>query len=148
MRFLPCLFLAAAAAACQPATAPTGSAPTTSAEEPSVAFDGIHPDEAITFTGTEPFWGGTIDKGTANYSTPENSAGESFAVTRFAGNNGVSFSGTMSAGKWDMMITPGACSDGMSDRSYPFAVTLAVGTEQRQGCAWTERQGFTGPSNP
>jgi len=45
-------------------------------------------------------------------------------------------------------VTPGACSDGMSDRSYPYTVTLQVRGEQRQGCAWTARTSYTGPENP
>ena len=41
-----------------------------------------------------------------------------------------------------------ACSDGMSDRSYPFTVTLMVMGEQREGCAWTDKQPFSGPQHP
>ena len=42
----------------------------------------------------------------------------------------------------------GACSDGMSDRTYPFAVTLQVRGEKREGCAWTDKQAFSGPEHP
>jgi uncharacterized membrane protein len=45
-------------------------------------------------------------------------------------------------------VTRGACSDGMSDREYPFTVTLQVGEEKRMGCAWTDKMPFTGPANP
>ena len=82
------------------------------------------------------------------YSTPENQEGETIAVRRFAGNNGLGFSGMFDGAPFDMTITPGACSDGMSDRTYPFTVTLKLGEEQRNGCAWTERTPFTGPANP
>jgi uncharacterized membrane protein len=47
-----------------------------------------------------------------------------------------------------MMVTPLECSDGMSDRIYPFTVTLKIGDDLRSGCGWTERQRFTGPEAP
>ncbi len=114
----------------------------------SQVYDGIGENEIVRFTGTEPFWGGNVGKGEALYSTPENIDGTRFPVTRFAGNNGVSFSGTMSGAAFDLMITPGDCSDGMSNRTYPFVATLTLGGEQRNGCAWTEAKSFTGPLNP
>jgi uncharacterized membrane protein len=36
----------------------------------------------------------------------------------------------------------------MSDRSYPFTVTLQVKGELRKGCAWTDKQAFSGPKHP
>ena len=112
------------------------------------AFNGIGPDETVRFTGTEPFWGGEEKDGRLTYSTPENQAGVAIAVRRFAGNAGLGFSGTLDGRPFDMTVTPGACSDGMSERSYPFTVTLRLGDEQRQGCAWTDRQPFSGPEAP
>lgn len=115
---------------------------------PTPAFDKIAADETVRFTGTEPFWGGTIAGETATYSTPENVAGSSFPVKRFAGMNGVSFSGSIDGISFDLMITPGDCSDGMSDRSYPYVATLMLGNEKREGCAWTDSQPFTGIATP
>lgn len=115
---------------------------------PAQAFDGISEEETIYLTGTEPFWGGEIKGSKAQYSTPENQDGTTFVVERFAGNNGLAFTGKIDGGNFDLTVTPGECSDGMSDRSYPFAATLKVGEEQRSGCAWTDRQPFTGPENP
>jgi uncharacterized membrane protein len=48
----------------------------------------------------------------------------------------------------EMMVTELGCSDGMSDRTYPFTVTLKIGDETRNGCGWTERQPFGGPAHP
>lgn len=160
MRLVLTLALASAlTAACQPESrAPTeeseasGSATPASVQavstEPAAAYDGIAADETVHFTGTEPFWGGEIADGAARYSTPENIEGAQFAVTRFAGNNGVTYSGTLDGRSFDLMITPGSCSDGMSDRTYPFTATLTLGEEQRNGCAWTDSQDFSGPRNP
>lgn len=111
------------------------------------AYSGIAEDEVIDFGGTEPFWGGTIEDGTMTYSTPDN-IGSSFLVERFAGNNGLSFTGDMNGTSVTMTVTPGECSDGMSDRTYPFTVTLQLGDAVRNGCAHTDRQPFTGPVAP
>lgn len=111
-------------------------------------FDGIRADETISLVGTEPFWGGRLADGRLTYSTPENQAGESIAVARFAGNAGLGFSGALRGRPLDLAITPGRCSDGMSERSYPYTVTLKLGDEQRSGCAWTEREPFSGAANP
>jgi len=127
--------------------APTASATPGDAKD-SVPYSGIGPGETIRFTGTEPFWGGEANGGTLTYKTPENIDGTTIEVERFAGRNGLSLSGQLDGAAFDMAITPGACSDGMSDRTYPFTVTLEVGGEQRRGCAWTAGKPFSGPENP
>ncbi|KLE34747.1 COG3650 family protein [Aurantiacibacter luteus] len=132
------LLLTALLAACG-----TGSGTGTGQDVPGDGSDsrpyaGIAEGAVLRLVGTEPFWGGTIAGGTFTYTTPENQAGEAAAVTRFAGRGGLSFSGTMGARQLDLVVTPGACSDGMSDRTYPFVATLQLGGEQRQGCAWRE----------
>jgi uncharacterized membrane protein len=112
------------------------------------AFDGIGPGETIRFTGTEPFWGGEVSDGSLTYSTPEDLDGTKIAVTRFAGRGGLSLSGELAGRRFDMTITPGMCSDGMSVRTYPFVVTLRIGEETRNGCGWTEARPFSGPEAP
>lgn len=119
-----------------------GSVPEASATS---AFDAIASEEAVHYIGTEPFWGGVAQGGMATYETPENAPGRAFPVERFAGNNGLGFSGRLEGESFDLTITPGACSDGMSDRRYPLTATLMVGGEQRQGCAWSDSQPFTDP---
>lgn len=102
------------------------------------AYAGIAEDAVIRLTGTEPFWGGQIEGGTFTYTTPEDPQGTPIPVTRFAGRGGLSFSGEMGGQPLDLAITPATCSDGMSDRTYPFVATLQIGREQREGCAWRE----------
>jgi uncharacterized membrane protein len=137
------------AAACQPSQdAREGAAPAILAETSAAPFAGIGDTETIRFTGTEPFWSGEVANGRLTYATPENQAGETVPVRRFAGNNGLGFSGILGDRPLDMTITPGACSDGMSDRTYPYTATLQLGEEQRRGCAWTEREPPSGPSKP
>jgi len=83
--------------------------------------------------GTEPFWNARIEGRCVTYSHPEDQAGTR-VWTRFSGN--------ASAGHWSGALNgrpfvlrtrahPG-CSDGMSDRRYPIAVSLAVGNRSEE----------------
>ena len=101
-------------------------------------FAGIGANEAVNAAGTEPFWNLRVENGTLTYTTPENMDGEAIGVERFAGRGGLSFSGLIGERTLDLAITPGTCNDGMSDRTYPFHATLALGDEQRSGCAWRD----------
>ncbi|MGY6551370.1 MAG: COG3650 family protein [Erythrobacter sp.] len=111
-------------------------------------FDGIGADEIITLAGTEPFWGIRIENEVATYSTPDDSEGQVFEVSRFAGNNGLGFSGTLDGAQVDITVTPGECSDMMSDRTYPFTATVAIDQQILTGCAFTDQQSFTGEMMP
>ncbi|MFA7587813.1 MAG: hypothetical protein WCY11_16730 [Novosphingobium sp.] len=111
-------------------------------------FAGISAAETLRFTGTEPFWGGSATGETLTYSTPSNPDGTRINVRRFSGNNGLGLSGTLDDKPFDMAVTRSICSDGMSDRSYPFTVTLNVHGELRQGCGWTDSKPFSGPQQP
>lgn len=111
-------------------------------------WQGIAREEVVHFTGTEPFWGGNVTGTELTYKTPDNPEGERIAISRFAGRGGLSFSGGLAAGPMTLAVTPGKCSDGMSDRTYPFTATLQVGSDVRQGCAWTDRQPYSGSEAP
>ena len=119
------------------------------AAPPAVAatatYDGIGENEEVHFTGTEPFWGGQVAGRTLTYTTPENQSGEAIEVERFVGRGGISFSGLLAGKDFDMTVTPLECSDGMSDRTYPFTVTVKIGEETRNGCGWTARQPIEDP---
>lgn len=111
-------------------------------------YSGIAEDETVRFGGNEPFWGGEVRGETLVYSTPDDIEGTTIPVERFAGNNGISFSGTLNETSFDLMITPGTCSDTMSDRTYALVATLKLGDETRMGCAWSDSKPFTGPGEP
>ena len=111
-------------------------------------FSGIAADEDLQLTGTEPFWGGKLSGGTLTYTTPENSDGIALEVERFAGRGGLSLSGALGGQGLDVMVTPGECSDGMSDRTYPLTVTLKLGEDTRNGCGWSDVRPFTGAEAP
>lgn len=94
------------------------------------------PENRLRALGTEPFWGARVEGRCVTYSHPDDQAGTRI-WTRF--------SGTPEAGQWQgaylgqpfvLRTRPRAdCSDGMSDRRYPIAVSLTVAGEERQGCA-------------
>ncbi len=113
-----------------------GSVPGDSSD--TTPFDEIAAADVLRLTGTEPFWGATIDGATMIYSTPDNIEGTAIAVSRFAGRGGVSFSGSLDGSPVDVLVTRGACSDQMSDREYPYNATLQIGDDLRIGCAWRE----------
>lgn len=127
--------------------------PSDGIDEAGTVYDGIDPSETITLTGTEPFWGAEIGPAgngvsTARFTSPEDIDGSAFEAQRFAGNNGLGFSGELDGKPVQIAITPGECSDGMSDRAYPYAATVALGDATLLGCAYTEAQPYTGPDTP
>ena len=111
-------------------------------------FDGITDDEVITALGTEPFWSVEIIGNAMIYSTPENIEGRRVELTRFAGNGGLGFTGNFEGSAMQLAVTPGECSDGMSDRTYPFTATLKIGEALLAGCAYTDQQSFSGEELP
>ncbi len=106
-------------------------------------WQGIAAEEHVRATGTEPFWSVTVTDTGLRYATPDKPDGVAVAVSRFAGRGGLSFSGEMDGAPLTLAITPGACSDGMSDRRFPFVATLRIGEATQKGCGWTDRQPFT-----
>jgi uncharacterized membrane protein len=89
--------------------------------------------------GTEPFWSADVDGRCVTYSTPENQKGIRI-WTRFSGTRETGeWSGSLGKDRFILATRPDAgCSDGMSDRTYPIAVTLKIGGDERRGCAGLE----------
>jgi uncharacterized membrane protein len=143
-RAIAACLLALVLAACQPG----GDIAVPGDSKDHAAFAGITPDETIHFLGTEPFWGGESSGEKLTYSSPDDEDGTSIAIKRFSGRGGISLSGMLAGKTFDMTITPGKCSDGMSYNTYPFEVALRIGNNTWPGCAWTDAKGFTGPENP
>lgn len=145
MKPIAALLIVPLLANCQPGA---GEANVPGDSSDSRPFDAIAPDEVLQLTGTEPFWGGNIAGNTLTYNTPEDPDSTAIAVKRFAGRGGLSFSGTYQSQPIDITVTPGNCSDGMSDRNFPFVVTLQVTGETLNGCAWSDVQPFTRSESP
>ena len=136
--------LALALAAC--------SQPTGEISRDAEPFDGIAETASISLLGNEPFWGLEIEPTeegyAATYSSPEDMDNASFPVSRFAGNNGIGFSGEFEDMAVQVALTPGECSDTMSDRTYPYVATVAMGDRTLFGCAYTSDEPFTGDETP
>ena len=119
-------------------------------------YDGIAANETITLNGTEPFWGVVISpQNDGSYQARiraldglDEAASQPVKVSRFAGNNGLGFSGELNDAPIIFAITPGECSDGMSDRIYPFAATATISDETLRGCGFTSSAPFSGPQEP
>lgn len=111
-------------------------------------FAEISAKESVRFIGTEPFWGGSVTGDQMTYETPEKPAGDRITVARFAGRGGLSYSGKLAGADLTMTITPGACSDGMSERRYPYIVMLQIGDALRSGCGYSDGHPFEGPKAP
>ncbi len=138
---LPVLALLLLAAACTPAR-------TDGIDPEGKAFDAVAPEEGVTLLGTEPFWSLKAVRGEGLWTTPENPSGTRFALSRFAGNGGLGFTGSLDGKPFIATLTPGQCGDGMSDRSFPFVATIALDGETLQGCGYTDSQPFTGDPAP
>jgi uncharacterized membrane protein len=106
-------------------------------------FEGISEQETLHVVGTEPFWSGQAQGASLTYATPAKPEGTRITVRRFGGRNGLGLSGMLGDEALDMTVTPGTCSDGMSDRRFPFSVTLKIGSAVREGCGWTDSKPFT-----
>lgn len=119
-----------------------------STDPDTAPYSGITAEEMVTLVGTEPFWGAEITDGTLKWTTPENIEGQTIEITRFAGNNGLGFSGTLDGKVMQLAVTPGDCSDGMSDRTYPFTATVIIGERQFFGCGYTDSRPFSGEETP
>tara|TARA_E500000305_G_C3864194_1_gene162035 strand:- start:84 stop:518 length:435 start_codon:yes stop_codon:yes gene_type:complete len=136
---IPALALLLTISACSPGTDATlpGEADDTQ------PYAGIGEGETINMVGTEPFWSAELAGVTLTWTTPDQPGGIVGTVERFAGRGGYSLSGKLAGRSFDATITPTDCSDGMSDRSFPFAATIRLGDEILDGCAWTSSQPFT-----
>ena len=127
------------AAACgkgEPGQAP-GPAPTASNIGACLIQDGkrlsVTPLRAV---GTEPFWGARIEGRCVTYSHPEDLQGTRIWTRYSAKSGGGTWTGALGGRRFVLTSRPQpGCSDGMSDQSYPLAVELTVGGEQRRGCA-------------
>lgn len=134
-------------AACSPGGGQGDDGPLPGVEEAS-AFAGIGKTERLDFVGTEPFWGGHVARGRLLYTTSEDIAGTPLVVERFTGLGGLAFSGTLEGRALDMAVSEAPCSDQMSDRTYPYTVTLLIDGEQRHGCGWTEARPYVPATTP
>jgi uncharacterized membrane protein len=88
--------------------------------------------------GNEPFWNITLGSDAIVYRTPDNQTGVRFppAVPQADGTGRVWRSRRNGdPAMVEVRLASGTCSDGMSDRSYPWTVRAVVGRDSLRGCA-------------
>lgn len=86
--------------------------------------------------GTEPFWAASIVGRCVTYSRLEDQNGRRVWTRYTKGPDGERWSGALDKLPFELRIRDAqGCSDGMSDKQYPFAVELMVRGELRKGCA-------------
>jgi uncharacterized membrane protein len=137
-RLLSTLMLAATAYGCNAAPKHEGSADTlgkggaasASAAVPAPGTPAFHA------VGTEPFWSLDIGPSGLRFTTPEDSAGiRTPAVPAEARGDSLHWSAAVERASLDVMLWPGDCSDGMSDRVWKYHAAVRVDTTAYRGCA-------------
>jgi uncharacterized membrane protein len=98
---------------------------------------GVSTAEPLRALGTEPFWALDIDSAGLRFTTPEDTSGMRFppnAASPIAADTLVWMAESESAAI-HVRIWPAQCSDGMSDRVYPWTAIVRVAGTTYHGCA-------------
>lgn len=90
---------------------------------------------AYRVVGTEPFWGIRVEGERLHFTTVEDQAGRHLTGTPEVRDDGVRYTGSDGATAFELDITRGQCSDGMSDTVYAFQATFRYGATRYGGCA-------------
>ena len=98
-------------------------------------YAGIEEDETVLFRDPEGNWRGQVQGSELQLTHGSGGQIVTGAVERFAGNNGLGYSGELDGRSFDMAVTPGRCGDTRQDRQSPFTVTIRWGKERLDGCA-------------
>lgn len=85
--------------------------------------------------GNEPFWSVQARGGTLVFATPENQGGVTLLGRRVPSLVGTVILGSGPRGDFHFGVTPGKCSDGMSDKSHGYTSTFIYDGVTYKGCA-------------
>jgi uncharacterized membrane protein len=93
-------------------------------------------EKAYNCIGTEPFWNVKIEKaGITYHRMGEEPEVFPYQAAKKQGAGSV-YETTVKGRRLVVAITPGECSDGMSDTSYPYSVQVEIDGETLRGCAF------------
>lgn len=99
--------------------------------------------EEFTAVGTEPFWSVTINRNGIVYSTPDaKNIKYSYTAPKAASSRPLDLVRVYKlTGKTNgfVVIKKGSCSDGMSERVYPYDATVILGNQVLEGCAYKKK---------
>lgn len=85
--------------------------------------------------GTEPFWSLDVDGADLAYSTADRPAKVTARLSRTESGGLLRLSGQLAGDPITVEIFRTICSDGMSDRIYPFTAAVRIGPTVLRGCA-------------
>ena len=125
----PLLVLTACSQGEEPAPAPEPA-------EPEVVLGGVTLNEPLRALGTEPFWAVNIGDQGLVYSgvdRPEQTAPND--GPQVAGTTAMWRGQTEQGQALSVTLIETACSDGMSDRTFPLTARVEIGAEVLNGCA-------------
>ncbi|MGH9203375.1 MAG: COG3650 family protein [Vicinamibacterales bacterium] len=92
--------------------------------------------------GTEPFWALDIDSASLRFTTPDDQRGIHFPpIAPSVAGDTVAWVGETERAAFDVRIWREQCSDGMSDRVYPYSARVRVDGTTYKGCADTRPAG-------
>lgn len=116
----------------EPASTPTTPPPGTQGKR--AAGQENEPLMAWRAFGTEPFWNARVDGDTLIFTTPEDQTGRTMHGSRVPSLVGFVYTGTDGEKDFNLDISPGECSDGMSDNRYAYKATFVYGDTRYEGC--------------
>lgn len=90
---------------------------------------------AYRVVGTEPFWGVRVDGDALHFTTIDDQAGKHLTGTHTLREDGIRYVGSDAGTAFELDITRGECSDGMSDTVYAFKASFRYGDTDYSGCA-------------
>ena len=129
--------------ACQPSQPPADPAPPAAvvapaAETPSAkrvpGQENVEPLRIFRAFGTEPFWNVNVEGDRLTFTTPDDQVGIAMQGSRRAVDRGIELHGTHAGKAFTLSVTPGECSDGMSDNVYALSARFRFGDMDYAGC--------------
>ena len=110
-----------------------GAGPPADAPAPAPAPVATYPAD-LNLNGTEPFWAVKI-RGTGIALTRPDAPERDFANAAKAEANGeATWTANDAGGSIVVKLSAGSCSDGMSDKTYPYSAVVTLGAETLKGC--------------
>lgn len=124
-------FLLVACAQSSDVTPAKPTEPTSTSTKPPLT----HAPPRLKVIGTEPFWNIDVDANRLHFTTMEDQVGQHLtAEPDHHGGDGWRWR-SKPVGAFDLVIVPGKCSDGMSDREYAYSASFVLGQAAYSGCA-------------
>lgn len=111
--------------------------PAAAAQPPAAAQASAAAPTELRVVGTEPFWGIRVEGERLHFSTAEDPAGKQLVAPQSAQPDGFVYAGGEGAEAFELRLTRGTCSDGMSDRTYAYNARFRFGATDYAGCADT-----------